>query len=54
MDVGMAFTFYHNHWLGEDRFEGLTLSLGRKVPGDKTKRDRPDPILEDKLAGGVR
>ena len=50
--AGMAFTFYHNHRLGEDRYEGLTLSLGRKVPGDKTKRDRLDLTLEDKLVEG--
>jgi hypothetical protein len=48
----MAFTFYHNHRLGGARFEGLTLSLGRKAPSDKTKRDRLDLILEDRCCDG--
>lgn len=48
----MAFTFYHNHRLGEDRYEGLTLSLGRKASTDKTKRDRLDLILEDQCIDG--
>lgn len=49
----MAFTFYHNH-TGEDgkQYEGLTISLGRKVTADKTKRDRLDIILEDERVDG--
>ena len=44
----MAFTFYHNHKDESGRqFEGLTLSLGRVVNSDATKRDRLDLILED-------
>lgn len=43
----MAFTFFHNDEDAGNEYEGLTLSLGRKVPGDKTKRDRIDFILED-------
>lgn len=49
----MAFTFYHNHTTGDGRqYEGLTLSLGRKVPSDSTKRDRLDVILEDERKAG--
>lgn len=50
----MAFTFYHNNETGNDQYEGLTLSLGRRVPDDPTKRDRLDVILEDhRLEGRV-
>jgi len=51
----MAFTFYHNHTDENGKqYEGLTLSLGRKVTADKTKRDRLDIILEDERdSGGV-
>lgn len=49
----MAFVFYHNH---EDQdgnqYEGLTISIGRKVPDDKTKRDRLDIVLEDLRVDG--
>ncbi len=48
----MAFTFYHNHDDREAQHEGLTLSFGRKVLEDKTKRDRLDIILEDLRVGG--
>lgn len=48
----MAFTFYHNRSEGGREFEGLTLSLGRKVRTDPTKRDRIDIILEDLRIGG--
>ncbi len=48
----MVFTFYHNHETDSNEFEGLTISLGRKVPDDKTKRDRIDIILEDKRENG--
>jgi hypothetical protein len=48
----MVFTFYHNHDSAEGQYEGLTLSFGRKVPGDRTKRDRMDLILEDRRVNG--
>jgi hypothetical protein len=50
----MAFTFYHNNSTEDGRqYEGLTVSIGRKVPGDLTKRDRLDLILEDQRVGGA-
>ena len=49
----MAFTFYHNNDSDEKQFEGLTMSFGRKVAGDKTKRDRLDIILEDNREDGT-
>ena len=49
----MAFTFYHNNDSDEKQFEGLTMSFGRKVPEDKTKRDRLDIILEDNREDGT-
>ena len=48
----MAFTFYHNRQTDGAQYEGLTLSLGRKVTGDPSKRDRLDLILEDQRDGG--
>jgi hypothetical protein len=48
----MAFTFYHNSERDGCQYEGCTLSLGRKRPEDKTKRDRLDIILEDERIGG--
>lgn len=48
----MAFTFYHNHDGPDGQFEGLTLSFGRKVATDPTKRDRLDLILEDRRVDG--
>lgn len=48
----MAFTFYHNNDPGDRQSEGLTISLGRRVPRDKTKRDRLDVILEDEREEG--
>jgi hypothetical protein len=49
----MAFTFYHNHTTENGtQYEGLTLSLGRRVAEDLTKRDRLDVVLEDKRTGG--
>lgn len=48
----LAFTFYHNHDGDGAQYEGLTMSLGRKVATDKTKRDRLDIILEDLRVGG--
>ena len=49
----MGFTFYHNNEFDGQQFEGLTISLGRKVPEDPTKRDRLDLILEDRRVDGV-
>ncbi len=49
----MAFTFYHINTAENGRqYEGLTLSLGRRVTDDKTKRDRLDLILEDEREDG--
>jgi hypothetical protein len=49
----MAFTFYHNREENGQQYEGFTLSLGRIVDTDKTKRDRVDLILEDKRVDGT-
>ena len=49
----MVFTFYHNSQGEEDQLEGLTLSFGRKVKGDMSKRDRLDIILEDRRVNGA-
>ena len=49
----MVFTFYHNHQSEDDQFEGLTLSFGRKVKLDTTKRDRLDIVLEDRRVNGA-
>lgn len=49
----MAFVFYHNRSQAGEEYEGLTLSLGRKVPGDPTKRDRIDILLEDRRVDGA-
>jgi hypothetical protein len=48
----MLFTFYHNHDSGTAQHEGLTLSFGRKVAADPSKRDRLDLILEDRRVNG--
>lgn len=48
----MAFAFYHNRESGGAHYEGLTLSFGRHVPEDRTKRDRLDLILEDRRVDG--
>ncbi len=48
----MAFTFYHNRVEGGESYEGFTLSLGRKVPEDKSKRDRVDILVEDQRIHG--
>lgn len=48
----MAFTFYHNRETDGARFEGLTISFGRRVRGDASKRDRVDLILEDRCVDG--
>lgn len=49
----MFFTFYHNVEDDGAQYEGLTLSVGRKVVEDKTKRDRIDIILEDERIEGA-
>ena len=49
----MVFTFYHNNQSEDDQFEGLTLSFGRKVKLDTTKRDRLDIVLEDRRVNGA-
>lgn len=49
----MVFTFYHNMDDEGVQSEGMTLSLGRKIPLDKTKRDRLDIILEDRRVDGA-
>lgn len=50
----MAFTFYHNHSADDARqYEGVTISIGRRVVGDPTKRDRLDVILEDERVDGA-
>lgn len=48
----MAFTFYHNRESGGAQYEGLTVSFGRHVPDDRSKRDRIDLILEDRRMDG--
>ena len=48
----MGFTFYHNHTAPHGQYEGLTLSFGRKVVADPSKRDRLDIVLEDRRAQG--
>jgi hypothetical protein len=48
----MVFTFFHNRESDASQYEGLTLSLGRKVLSDPTKRDRLDFILEDRRNAG--
>lgn len=47
----MAYTFYHNRESGGAQYEGLTVSFGRHVPEDRSKRDRVDLILEDRRVG---
>jgi len=48
----MVFTFYHNRESGGVQYEGLTVSFGRHVPEDRSKRDRIDLILEDRRIDG--
>lgn len=48
----MAFTFFHNRESGGAQYEGLTVSFGRHVPEDRSKRDRVDLILEDRRVDG--
>ncbi len=50
----MGFTFYHNRTAADGtQYEGLTISLGRRVPEDRSKRDRLDLVLEDARVGGT-
>ncbi len=48
----MAFTFYHNRDVKNSQYEGLTLSFGRRLLDDRTKRERLDIVLEDKRLDG--
>jgi hypothetical protein len=48
----MVFTFYHNAEYDGVQYEGVTFSIGRKRPDDRTKRDRIDIVLEDKRVDG--
>jgi len=49
----MSFTFFHNNTMDDGRqYEGLTLSFGRRVNADRSKRDRLDIILEDERKNG--
>lgn len=47
----MFFVFYHNRSVEGVHYEGLTLSFGRRVVNDKSKRDRFDIVLEDRVEG---
>ncbi len=50
----MNFIFYHNRTTESgEQFEGLTLSIGRRVASDASKRDRIDLILEDRRVDGA-
>ncbi len=50
----MVFVFYHDRVVEDVRYEGLTLSFGRRVAADRRRRDRVDLVLEDRCeAGGV-
>jgi hypothetical protein len=48
----VALTFYHNREDDGRQYEGLTLSLGRVVPKEPSKRDRVDIVLEDEREHG--
>lgn len=48
----LAFTFYHNSESEGAQYEGLTISLGRKVAQEPSHRDRLDLILEDRRVAG--
>lgn len=48
----MMFVFHHNRDELGMQYEGLTLSIGRKVIGDRSKRDRLDLIIEDRRVDG--
>lgn len=50
----MAFTFHHVRTAETGRqYEGLTISLGRRVKSDRSKRDRLDIVLEDERVNGT-
>ncbi|MGK0238069.1 MAG: hypothetical protein ACI92G_001533 [Candidatus Pelagisphaera sp.] len=48
----MIFVFHHNRDSKGNQYEGLTISLGRKVAEDPSKRDRIDLIMEDRRVDG--
>ena len=48
----MVFMFVHNREVGTRQYEGVTFSLGRRIPGDPSKRDRVDIIVEDQRHQG--
>lgn len=47
----MAFVFYHHDDHESGQYEGLTFSFGRRHGVDKSKRDRLDIVIEDRLVG---
>lgn len=49
----MTFVFFHDVTEGDRRFEGVTLSFGRRTGKKKRHRDRIDVILESEVIGGV-
>lgn len=49
----MVFTFYHNAEYDGVQYEGITFSMGRKRPEDRSKRDRIDIVLEDRRVDGA-
>lgn len=49
----MGFIFHHNNQVDDCQYEGITISFGRKVADDKTKRDRLDLVLEDRRVDGA-
>jgi len=49
----MCFHFYHDRDEDLGPTEGLTVSLGRKVPDDRSKRDRIDIVFEDTVVAGA-
>lgn len=49
----MGFIFHHNNQGDDCQYEGITISLGRKVADDRTKRDRLDLVLEDRRVNGA-
>jgi hypothetical protein len=46
----MGFVFVHENEDEEGRFEGATLSLGRKVQGSTRHRDRVDLVIESRIS----
>lgn len=45
----MCFHFYNDREDDGIHSEGITVSLGRKVPGDASKRDRLDLVFDDNI-----